>query len=63
MTSVSHRKMYVARAMTFLEVHTITRPQLLGLAERFPAVFNKSRWASIWWALKRELIILGAFAK
>ena len=63
MSSVSHRKMYVARAMTFLEVHTITRSQLLSLAERYPAVFNKIRWACIWWALKRELIILGAFVK
>ncbi|KAL1525371.1 hypothetical protein AB1Y20_020231 [Prymnesium parvum] len=62
--SVAHlRKMYVARAMTYLEVHYITRLQLLDLAEEFPQVFKRIRWSAIWWALKRELILLGALAR
>eukprot|EP00966_Prymnesium_polylepis_P181826 4212038-Prymnesium_polylepis.1 len=60
--TVSMRFMYIARAMTFLEVHYLTREQLFGLAAQFPAVFNKIRWTAIWWSIKRKLMLLGAFS-
>ena len=49
--------------MTFVEVHFVTREQLLSLASTFPSAFHAIRWAGIFLALKRELAAIGQFAR
>lgn len=45
-----------ARAMNYLEVFTIDRFTLLGIAERYPETFKAMKRAAVYMALKRYLI-------
>ena len=57
LASTHLQRKWCARAMNYLEVHTLSRDQLLSLAENFPASAKRIRRAVVLLALRRHLMV------
>ena len=53
---VELRSRFCARAMNYLELHSVSRTQLVELVERYPITQSKMKMYAVRWAMHREMI-------